>query len=42
MTRRLGVNKRFSEQQVLGFLREAEADMPIRELCRQDGFIEAS
>jgi len=38
----LDVNKRFSEEQIIGFLREAEAGMPIKNLCRQRGFSEAS
>ncbi|MFF2049675.1 transposase, partial [Stenotrophomonas bentonitica] len=42
MTRRLDVKKRFSEEQIIGFLREAEAGMPIKDLCRQHGFSEAS
>ena len=42
MTRRLDVKKRFSEEQIIGFLREAESGMPIKDLCRQHGFSEAS
>jgi putative transposase len=38
----LNVKKRFSEEQIIGFLREAEAGMPIKELCRKHGFSEAS
>ncbi|HGM7306454.1 TPA: transposase, partial [Stenotrophomonas maltophilia] len=38
MRRRLDVKKRFSEEQIIGFLREAEAGMPIKDLCRQHGF----
>ena len=34
--------KRFSEQQILGFLKEAEAGMPIKELCRKHGFSDAA
>jgi len=30
--------KRFSEQRILKFLKEAEAGMPIKELCRKHGF----
>jgi putative transposase len=30
------------EEQIIGFLREAEAGMPIKDLCRQHGFSEAS
>ncbi len=36
------MKKRFSEEQILGFLREAEAGMPIKDLCRRHGFSEAS
>ncbi|ATD66083.1 IS3 family transposase [Luteimonas chenhongjianii] len=34
--------KRFSEEQIIGFLREAEAGLPVKELCRRHGFSEAS
>jgi hypothetical protein len=27
--------RRFTEQQILGFLKEAEAGMPVKELCRK-------
>ncbi|MEC5115662.1 transposase, partial [Xanthomonas oryzae] len=27
------MKKRFSEEQIIGFLREAEAGMPIKDLC---------
>ena len=36
------MKKRFSEEQIIGFLREAEAGLPIAELCRKHGFSEAS
>jgi putative transposase len=36
------VKKRFSEEQIIGFLREAEAGLPVKELCRKHGFSEAS
>ncbi len=36
------MKKRFTEEQFIGFLREAEAGMPIAELCRMHGFSEAS
>jgi putative transposase len=39
---RLGMRKRFSEEQIIGFLREADAGLPIKELCRRHGFSEAS
>ncbi|KGX02131.1 transposase family protein [Burkholderia pseudomallei MSHR640] len=36
------MKKRFTEQQIIGFLREAEAGMPVKELCRKHGFSDAS
>jgi len=36
------VKKRFSEEQIIGFLREADAGMPMKDLCRKHGFSEAS
>ena len=36
------MKKRFSEEQIIGFLREADAGLPIKELCRKHGFSEAS
>lgn len=36
------MKKRFSEEQIIGFLREADAGLPVKELCRQRGFSEAS
>jgi putative transposase len=36
------MKKRFTEEQIIGFLREAEAGMPIAELCRKYAFSEAS
>ena len=36
------MKKRFSEEQIIGFLRESEAGLPIKELCRRHGFSEAS
>ena len=36
------MKKRFSEAQIIGFLREAEAGLPVKELCRRPGFSEAS
>ncbi len=34
--------KRFSEEQIIGFLREADAGLAVTELCRKHGFSEAS
>lgn len=36
------MKKRFTEEQIIGFLREAEAGMAVKELCRKHGFSEAS
>ncbi len=33
---------RFSEEQIIGCLREAEAGLPLKELCRRHGFSEVS
>jgi putative transposase len=34
--------KRFTEEQIIGFLREADAGVAVKELCRKHGFSEAS
>ena len=39
---RLDVKKRFSEEQIIGFLKEADQGLPVKELCRKRGFSEAS
>ena len=39
---RLDVKKRFTEEQIIGFLREADRGMSVKELCRKHGFSEAS
>jgi putative transposase len=38
----LDVKKRFSEEQIIGFLREAERGVALKDLCRRHGFSEAS
>jgi putative transposase len=38
----LDVKKRFSEEQIIGFLREADKGVAVKELCRRHGFSEAS
>ena len=36
------MKKRFTEEQIIGFLQEADKGMAIKDLCRQHGFSEAS
>jgi putative transposase len=36
------MKKRFSEEQIIGFLKEADAGLPVKDLCRRHGFSEAS
>ncbi len=36
------MKKRYTEEQIIGFLREADAGMAVKELCRRHGFSEAS
>ena len=36
------MKKRISEEQIIGFLREAERGMAVKDLCRRHGFSEAS
>jgi len=33
---------RYSEEQIIGFLKQAEGGMPIKELCRKGGFSDAA
>ncbi len=33
---------RFTEEQIIGLLKQAEAGMPIKELCRNGGFSDAT
>ena len=33
---------RYSEEQIIGFLKQAETGMPIKELCRKGGFSDAT
>ncbi|GAB5605076.1 hypothetical protein TK5_11560 [Sideroxyarcus sp. TK5] len=33
---------RFSEEQIIGFIKEVEAGMPVADLCRKHGFSDAS
>ena len=36
------MKKRFTEEQIIGFLRQAEAGVSIKDLCRQHGFSDGS
>lgn len=36
------MKKRFSEEQIIGFLKQADAGLAVKELCRKHGFSEAS
>lgn len=36
------MKKRFTEEQIIGFLKEGDAGVPVKELCRRHGFSEAS
>ena len=36
------MKNRFSEDRIIGFLRAAEAGVPVKDLCRRHGFSEAS
>jgi putative transposase len=33
---------RFSEEQIIGFLKQAEAGVPIKDVCRKGGFSDAT
>ena len=33
---------RFTEEQIIGFLKQAEAGIPIKDLCRKGGFSDAT
>jgi len=33
---------RFTEEQIIGFLKQADAGMPVKELCRKGGFSDAA
>lgn len=33
---------KYSEEQIIGFLRQAEAGMPVAEICRKGGFSDAT
>ena len=33
---------RYTEEQIIGFIKQAEAGLPIKELCRKGGFSDAT
>lgn len=36
------MKKRFTEEQIIGFLNEAQAGVPVKDLCRKHGFSDAA
>lgn len=36
------MKKRFTEEQIIGYLKEADKGVPVKELCRKHGFSDAS
>jgi putative transposase len=36
------MKRRFTPEQIIGFLKEAEAGTPVKELCRKHGFSDAA
>lgn len=38
----MDVKKRYTEEQIIGFLKEADRGVPVMELCRKHGFSEPS
>lgn len=36
------MKSRFSEEQIIGFLKEGDQGQPVKERCRERGFSEAS
>ena len=38
----MDVKKRYTEEQIIGFLKEAERGVAVKDLCRKHGFSEAS
>lgn len=36
------MKKRFTEEQIIGFLREVDGGVSVKDLCRRHGFSEAS
>ncbi len=42
MAKEIGREEPIQREQIIGFLKEADAGVPIKELCRRHGFAEAS
>jgi putative transposase len=38
----LDIKKRYTNEQIIGFLKEAEGGLPMKDLCRRHGFLEPS
>ena len=36
------MKKRFTEEQIIGFLKQADTGLPVKELCRKQGISKAS
>lgn len=36
------MKKRFTDEQIIGFLKQADGGVSVKELCRQHGFSDAS
>ena len=36
------MKKRYTDEQIIGFLKQADAGTPIKDLCRKHGFSDAS
>jgi putative transposase len=36
------MKRRFTEEQIIGFLRQAQGGVPVKELCRKRGFSDAA
>ena len=36
------MKKRFTEEQIIGYLKQADAGMAVKDLCRKHGFSDAS
>ncbi len=36
------MKKRFTDEQIIGFLKQAEGGVPVKDLCRKHGFSDAA